>query len=98
MVSGRSDSQPVISLQLPAALFLVLRLELLGGRNQDLDLISWLGRALCLLSQRLPFIGCLQGAKPFICIFPTVCNSHDIHREGRYNYPHLEVNKLRRGK
>lgn len=98
MVSDRSDSEPVLSLRLPAALFLALRLELLEDRNQVLDIISWLGRAVCLLPQILPFTGCLQGAKPLICIFPTVCNSHNIHRAGRYNYPHLQMNKPRKVK
>ena len=89
MVSGRSDSQPELSLQLAAALLRVLQLELLKGRNPDLDIISWLGGMLCPLSKSLPFTGCLQGASPFLCIFPTACNSHNIHRERRYNYPHL---------
>lgn len=46
----------------------------------------------------MPFPGCSQGAKVFICIFPIVCNSHNIHREGRYNYPYLQMNKLRQVK
>lgn len=88
----------MLSLQLAAVLLLILWLELLEGRNQDLDIISWLGRALCPLSQSLPFPGCLQGARLFICIFPIVCNSHNIHKEGRYNYPYLQMNKLRQVK
>lgn len=62
-------------------LFLVLQLELLKGRNQDLDIISWLSRAICLLSQILSFTECLQGANPFTCIFPTVGNSQ--YTQGR---------------
>lgn len=46
----------------------------------------------------LPFPGCLQGARLFICIFPIVCNSHNIRKEGRYNYPYLQMNKLRQVK
>ena len=91
MVSGRSDSQPVLSLLLTATLLLVQRLKVLGSRNRHVDFISCLGK-----EGTLPIITIIAFywvltrctfVRSFTCIFPTVCNSHNLHREGRYNYP-----------
>lgn len=97
-MTGRNDSGPALLLQLAATLPLVLQLELLEGLIQDVGIISWLGRVLCLRPQSLPLAGYLQGSGALYVYFPHGLQfSVYTGKEGRI-YPYLQVNELRQVK